>query len=122
MPTPKFSHCLMIIGPDSLPITSSMIRIVPEDVVDDTPHRFALLLQFATMVLGPSFPLTTQSQVWTFWEAIASPSGFSIGVIEGPSESKPAPIFADPPSAPPAEKPADDVTAAEPWPEAQGRA
>jgi hypothetical protein len=111
MPQPLVSYFIVLVGPTGQPIASHMVRLVAIGEEDDTRQRLSLMGAFAMAVLGDAFLITSQAQIWAFWENFALPNGFRMVVMEAYKPQEP-PAMIEPPAPTP-----DHPVAAEAVPE-----
>lgn len=113
MPKPQISHVIMVVDAQGRPYPGLITAVPPEDAGDDTQYRLGLMSVFAHRCLtNTGIEIKTISQIWTFWEQFALPSGVSFAFLEG---SAPPAAVTEPPSEqtpePPAPEPEGDMPA-----------
>jgi len=96
---PQISHVILVVNAQGQPYPGLLVAVPLEEAGDDTQYRIGLMAAFAQRCMhGTGIEIKTLSQIWTFWETFALPSGVQFAFLEG---AAPMPATAPPPPPPP---------------------
>jgi len=96
MPKPFLSHVILVVDAQGQPYPGLLVAVPLEEAGDDTQYRIGLMAAFAQRCMhGTGIEIKTLSQIWTFWEMFALPSGIQFAIMEGtapmPAQTPPPP-------------------------------